>query len=105
MKAIDPQSIWPVAAIVALVGSWIGTFISGRVGQYFGKRKRGYLLADFFIQSALVFIVAGLYYGKAIKIRDGRTEYAGIMLMAISMGSQNVTVKGMGTPMTMPTQG
>lgn len=104
MKAIDPHAIWPIAAIVALVGSWIGTFVSGRIGFYFGKKHRGYLLCDFAVQSALIYLVAGLYYGDVLKLRDGRTEYAGILLMAISMGSQNVTVKGMGGPPTMPTQ-
>ncbi|KAL1404853.1 hypothetical protein Q8F55_008464 [Vanrija albida] len=103
MKKYDPE-VYPVAAVVALVGSWFGSFYSGHLGRYFGKRRRGYVVADMTVQAALIFLVAGLYYGRKIHIRDGRTEYASIFLMAVSMGSQNVTVKGLGGPPTMPTQ-
>lgn len=80
MKKYDPE-VYPVAAVVALVGSWFGSFYSGHVGRYFGKRRRGYVVADMTFQAALIFLVAGLYYGHKIHIRDGKTEYASIFLM------------------------
>ncbi|RSH95431.1 hypothetical protein EHS25_000521 [Saitozyma podzolica] len=80
MVSVDPSVIYPVSAIVALAGSWVGSFTSGLIGNHLGRKRRGFIFGDLVFQSVLIF------------------------LCSYSMGAQNVTVKGMGTPPTIPTQ-
>jgi hypothetical protein len=82
MVSVDPSTIYPVSAIVALAGSWIGSFTSGLIGNHFGRRRRGFIVADLAFQSVLIFVCVGLYWGGLIQFHDGNTEYIAIALLA-----------------------
>jgi hypothetical protein len=65
MVSIDPSAIYPVSAIVALAGSWLGSFTTGLIGNHLGRKSRGFIFADLLFQSVLIFLCVGLYWGAA----------------------------------------
>jgi hypothetical protein len=81
MVSVDPSVIYPVSAIVALAGSWVGSFTSGLIGNHLGRKRRGFIFGDLVIQSVLIFLCVGLYWGGVIRFQDGRTEYIAIALL------------------------
>ncbi len=88
MVSLDPSTIFPVSAIIALGGSWLGSFISGLIGNHIGRKRRGLLFFDFLFQSCLIFLCVGLYYGGVVKLHDGRTEYITIALLVSGSSPQ-----------------
>ncbi|PWN19602.1 hypothetical protein BCV69DRAFT_278287 [Microstroma glucosiphilum] len=83
LSAVDPGAIYPISAIIALAGSWLGSLASSFAGRTLGKSQRRYVFADLLLQSILMFIVCGLYWGHVIAFHDGRTEYIAVSLLPV----------------------
>ncbi|KAJ5965595.1 hypothetical protein N7481_012309 [Penicillium waksmanii] len=64
-----------------------GGFIMGQLGNYFGVRRRLWLLISNFIQTALVFCALMIQYAWPIQ-RDGPAALAVIACLAFSSGAQ-----------------
>jgi uncharacterized membrane protein YoaK (UPF0700 family) len=74
----------------------LGGFLPGQVGNYFGPRKRWWLMVSSVIQTALVFIAAGIQYAGPSPVEDnGPHALAVISLLAFSSGAQVAMARGL----------
>lgn len=71
-------------SLAAFIG---GGFVMGQIGNFFGVRKRLWLLASSFFQTAMVFAAAGIQYALPIH-RNGPVSLGVIFLLAFSAGGQ-----------------
>jgi uncharacterized membrane protein YoaK (UPF0700 family) len=65
----------------------LGAFVFGQVGNYFGRRRRWWLLVTNLIQTAMVFAATAVQYRYPINIYD-RYSLIVIALLAFSSGGQ-----------------
>jgi uncharacterized membrane protein YoaK (UPF0700 family) len=74
----------------------LGGFLPGQVGNYFGPRKRRWLIATSIIQTTLVFIAAGIQHAGPSPVPDkGPEALAVISLLAFSSGAQVAMARGL----------
>jgi uncharacterized membrane protein YoaK (UPF0700 family) len=74
----------------------LGGFLPGQVGNYFGPRKRWWLIASSTMQTALVFVAAGIQYAGPSPVEDtGPHALAVISLLAFSSGAQVAMARGL----------
>ncbi|KAH2976495.1 hypothetical protein KXW58_006767 [Aspergillus fumigatus] len=74
------------------IGMSLGAFVAGglvmgQIGNYFGVRKRLWLLTTSLIQTAMVYAAAAIQYSVPLH-RDGPAAFAVIFLLAFSSGGQ-----------------
>ncbi|KAJ6119764.1 hypothetical protein N7523_004044 [Penicillium sp. IBT 18751x] len=74
------------------IGMSLGAFVAGglvmgQIGNYFGARKRLWLLTTSLIQTAMVYAAAAIQYSVPLH-RDGPMALAVIFLLAFSSGGQ-----------------
>lgn len=89
----------------------VGCFFFSRLNQFFGARRRGTLVASFFIQSVLILVTAGIITGGVIQgiarpteiTPTGTMEYspqwsqeAPIVLLSFQAAGQIVTSRALG---------
>jgi len=97
-----PALVFPVRCIVALAGSWTGSFLTGQIGHRIGMRKRWWLLAEFIFESLIVYMSAILLYTHAVRL-DQNTNYVILFFLSWVFGSQGVATKALGVPgLAMP---
>ncbi|KAJ5110809.1 hypothetical protein N7532_001344 [Penicillium argentinense] len=72
---------------VSLANFVAGGLVMGQLGNYFGVRRRSWLLMSNFIQTALVFLALIFMYIWPIQ-RDGPASWAVIACLAFSSGAQ-----------------
>jgi len=92
-----PGLIFPVRCIVALAGSWTGSFLTGQIGHRIGMRKRWWLLAEFIFESLLVYMSAILLYTHAVRLSQN-TNLVILFFLSWVFGSQGVATKALGVP-------
>ncbi|KAN0105910.1 Protein of unknown function (DUF1275) domain containing protein [Hyaloscypha variabilis] len=74
----------------------LGGFLPGQLGNYFGPRKRWWLMASSIIQTTLVFITVGIQYAGPSLVEDtGAHALAVISLLAFSSGAQVAMARGL----------
>ncbi len=74
----------------------LGGFLPGQLGNYFGARKRYWLLVTSIFQTILVFVAAILQYrGPSPVLDTGPTALAVISLLAFSSGAQVAMARGL----------
>ncbi|KAL5344860.1 hypothetical protein ACLOAV_010257 [Pseudogymnoascus australis] len=74
----------------------LGGFLPGQLGNYLGPRKRWWLIFTSIIQTALVFIAAGIQYAGPNPVLDtGPQALAVISLLAFSSGAQVAMARGL----------
>jgi uncharacterized membrane protein YoaK (UPF0700 family) len=74
----------------------LGGFLPGQVGNYFGPRKRWWLILTSILQTSLVFAAAGIQYrGPDPVPESGPQALAVISLLAFSSGAQVAMARGL----------
>ncbi|KAL5331356.1 hypothetical protein ACEPPN_000886 [Leptodophora sp. 'Broadleaf-Isolate-01'] len=74
----------------------LGGFLPGQLGNYFGPRKRWWLIATSILQTALVFVASGIQYAGPNPVPDSGTQaLIVISLLAFSSGAQVAMARGL----------
>lgn len=90
--AIGAAGLEGTAYSLPHVGISLGAFLAGgwavgQIGNFFGVRKRLWLITSSAFQTALVYATAAIQYSLPIK-QDSPAALAGIFLLAFSSGAQ-----------------
>jgi uncharacterized membrane protein YoaK (UPF0700 family) len=94
---VDPAII-SLSNVSASLGMFIGgCLIFGQLGNYFGVRRRGWLMATNFAQTVLVFAAAGIRQITAHS-RTGPQSYAVISLLSFASGGQVACARSLDIP-------
>ncbi|KAI5475114.1 hypothetical protein MNV49_001913 [Pseudohyphozyma bogoriensis] len=96
-----PDLVYPDRAGVALVGSWVGSFVTGLLKTRFGARRRAFLIGEFSFEGILILVCAILLYTNAVDLTQGSKLLAIIALLGYSYGAQSVSTKALGMPTIM----
>jgi uncharacterized membrane protein YoaK (UPF0700 family) len=79
-----------VSLAMFILGSWL----MGQIGNFFGCRRRWWLLTSSAVQTALVFVACGLQYRHGVADADA-TALGVIALLAFSSGGQVAMAKSL----------
>ncbi|TCO19714.1 uncharacterized membrane protein YoaK (UPF0700 family) [Kribbella steppae] len=93
--SLDPGSdLSPAASVTAIAGFLAGAVLGGRLGTILGDRPRVWLGVAFSFQALLVAVVA-VAVGLGLLPYRGRLALVTIVVLAVSSGLQNATVRRM----------
>jgi len=92
-----PELVYPVRCLVALTGSWTGSFVTGQIGHRVGMHKRWFLLAELTFESLLIYMCAMLLYTGAVHLEQ-TTNLVILSFLSWAFGAQGVVTKAMGVP-------
>lgn len=90
-----PLLVFPVRCIVALCGSWTGSFVNGQLGRIYGVRKRWFLLANSTFEALMIWLCVILLYTNACSMFN-TTNLVILFLLSWVFGSQGAVTKAMG---------
>jgi uncharacterized membrane protein YoaK (UPF0700 family) len=87
----------PVASLIAIGGFVAGAFGGGRAAHHFAHRTRDWLSVALGSEAGLLGLTAVLAAVGVLPL-DGHGRYATIVVLAVSLGVQNSTIRHFGVP-------